>query len=59
MLGVFTGAQYQADRGSLALYLVVFFQIAQLELHLAFVGGFKLANFKFDGYQSAQAAMVK
>ncbi len=59
MLCVLADAQNQADGGGLAFHLFVFFQVAQVKLHLAFVGGFKLAHFKFDGYQSAQAAMVK
>ena len=35
------------------------FQVAQIQFHLAFVGGFKFSNFEVDGDKAAQAAVVE
>ena len=35
------------------------FQVTQIQFHLAFVGGFKFADFQINGNEAAQATVVE
>ncbi len=59
MLLTLARTQNKADRRGLSLHLLMLFQVAQVELHLAFLGGFKFADLQIDGDEPAQAAVVK
>jgi hypothetical protein len=56
---VFASAEDQPERTFLARDLLVFFEPAQIEFHLAGVGGLEFADLEVDGDKTAEAAMIE
>ena len=56
---VFSGTEDQANRRILAIDKLVFFEVTQVQFHLAFVGGFELPDLQVDSHQTPQPSMIK
>ena len=59
MLGGFLGAEDQSDRRAFARLSFIFVKPAQVELHLAFVGGLELAELELDDDEAAEEPVVE